>query len=128
LIRSFRESLCKPLDEKKLQKVQRRIQLITARLSTQTTSFANRGEISKEQPVRSLSNPPGPVHVKQESGIPTDTKKNPTCNIRLKALQMSSFSYGGAMNNCANLVVFVSNYQIYMLPIKANNPGNNNWE
>ena len=68
LIRSFRDSLDKLPEEKKLDKVQRRIQLITAKLSdsTPTSSFANRGEISEKSPVQSQSDSLAPVQVKQE--------------------------------------------------------------
>ena len=67
-INSFRESLDKLPEEKKLEKVQRRIQLITATLSesTPTSSFPNGGEISEKSPVQSQSNSLAPVQVKQE--------------------------------------------------------------
>jgi hypothetical protein len=94
-IDSFRESLDKLSDEKKLEKVQRSIQLITARLSTPTSSFANGGEISEKPPVQSLSNSLAPVQVKQESaqsaagfaasltrGIPAHTENSQPFNMR----------------------------------------------
>ncbi len=53
LVDSFMESLDKLPDEKKLEKVQQRIQLIKDMLSTPTSSFANGGEISEKSPVQS---------------------------------------------------------------------------
>ena len=57
IVDSFMDSLDKLPEEQKLEKVQRRIQLITAKLSesTPTSSFANGGEISEKLPVQSLS-------------------------------------------------------------------------
>ncbi len=107
--------------------MQRGIQLLTAKLPTPTSSFANGGEISEELLVQSMSNSPGPVNVKQESaqsaagfagGIPAVTENAPQDNIS-ELLNLSSFSDGGALNKCANLKVVVSNYEIYIPNIKA---------
>ncbi len=72
IVDSFMESLDKFSEEQKLEKVQRRIQLITKRLSesTPTSSFANGGEISEKSPVQSQSNSLAPVQVKQEFAHP----------------------------------------------------------
>jgi hypothetical protein len=130
LIDSFRESLEKKLDQEKLQKVQRRIQLITTKLSTQTSSFANGGKLAKnswsspcQTPlVQSMSN----RNLKQESLL--IPKKNQRVIFVYKLFEISSFRDGGAMHNCTNLVVIVLIYQIYMRPIKAKNPGNKHRE
>ncbi len=51
IVDSFMESLDKLPDEKKLEKVQWKIQLIKNMLSTPTSSFANGGEISEKPAV-----------------------------------------------------------------------------
>ena len=72
LVDSFMESLDKLSEEQKLEKVQKRIQFITKRLSdsTPTSSFANGGEISEKSPVQSQSDSLAPVQVKQEFARP----------------------------------------------------------
>ena len=104
IVDSFMESLDKLSEEQKLEKVQRRIQLITAKLSesTPTSSFANGGEISEKSPVQSQSDSLAPVQVKQEfahpaaglaaslaRGIPARTEQSPSqpFSARLNALR-----------------------------------------
>jgi hypothetical protein len=125
------ESLDLLSDQDKLLKpeVQRRIMFLKR---TPTSSFANGGEISEALPVQSMSNSPGPLHVKQESAqsadgfagrIPAVTEITHRIIFVSELFNLSSFSDGGAFNICANIKVIVSNYQIYMPNIKAKDPG-----